>query len=355
MGKLAAAEAELRAKSAGNPAIGDPWADIARATAAYRELYLPYRFIQPQGDLYGYATTLVRAAAERAKPNSERLPGYSDSALPLRRKAGARRQADRALARPARARMEPEQGARISRRRRSRHQAAPRQGIARGPGETAGHDDPARRSGRTARRCGTAARRRSTASKDPMIVYARRLDAALPPAAGRARRALSGPGDRRPGQARRCPLRRLWRHASIPTRRSRCASATARSWAGPSAARRCRPLPMLGGTYDRATGADPFDLPSAFVTARSRIDPKIVYDFVTTNDIIGGNSGSPVIDRSGRGDRRRVRRQHPQPRRQLRLRRVAATGRSSFRPTRSRKRWRKSTPRRALVAELKRS
>jgi len=55
----------------------------------------------------------------------------------------------------------------------------------------------------------------------------------------------------------------------------------------------------LGGTYDRATGADPFDLPTAFVSARSRIDPKIVYDFVTTNDIIGGNSGSPVIDRSG--------------------------------------------------------
>src|SRR6476661_8885340 len=83
MGKLAAAEAELRAKSAGNAAIGDPWADIAKADAAYRELYLPYRFIQPNGDLYTYAATLVRAAEERTKPNADRLPGYSDSALPL--------------------------------------------------------------------------------------------------------------------------------------------------------------------------------------------------------------------------------------------------------------------------------
>jgi hypothetical protein len=65
---------------------------------------------------------------------------------------------------------------------------------------------------------------------------------------------------------------------------------------------RGRPVPpvtLLGGTYDRATGADPFDLPRAFVTARTKIDPNTVYDFVTTNDIIGGNSGSPVIDRNG--------------------------------------------------------
>src|SRR5258705_6517934 len=67
---------------------------------------------------------------------------------------------------------------------------------------------------------------------------------------------------------------------------------------------RGRPVPqvtLLGGTYDRATGADPFDLPSKFVTARSKIDPNTVYHFVTTNDIIGGKSGSPVIAKSGRG------------------------------------------------------
>ena len=55
----------------------------------------------------------------------------------------------------------------------------------------------------------------------------------------------------------------------------------------------------LGGTFDRATGASPFDLPNAFVASRTRINPNTTYDFVTTNDIIGGNSGSPVIDRAG--------------------------------------------------------
>ena len=55
----------------------------------------------------------------------------------------------------------------------------------------------------------------------------------------------------------------------------------------------------LGGAFTRATGADPFELPTAFVANAKRIDRSKVYDFVTTNDIIGGNSGSPVIDRAG--------------------------------------------------------
>jgi hypothetical protein len=57
---------------------------------------------------------------------------------------------------------------------------------------------------------------------------------------------------------------------------------------------------LIGGTYERATGAEPFDLPPAFVANRSKIDMGTTYDFVTTNDIIGGNSGSPVIDREGK-------------------------------------------------------
>ena len=77
------------------------------------------------------------------------------------------------------------------------------------------------------------------------------------------------------------------------------ASAMARSPAGWSAARMVPTRTVMGGTFDRATGASPFDLPPAFAANRARIDPKVAYDFVTTNDIIGGNSGSPVIDRQG--------------------------------------------------------
>ena len=33
--------------------------------------------------------------------------------------------------------------------------------------------------------------------------------------------------------------------------------------------------------------------------AKQKVDPKIVFDFVSDNDIVGGNSGSPAIDASG--------------------------------------------------------
>jgi hypothetical protein len=81
--RLAKGEADLRQRSAGNAAIGDPWADVGSAIQSYRALYLPYRFITPSSDLYGYAQALVMAAREKTKPNGERLPGYTDSALAL--------------------------------------------------------------------------------------------------------------------------------------------------------------------------------------------------------------------------------------------------------------------------------
>lgn len=64
----------------------DPWADVARAIKVEREIYLPLLMIERRsgfgGDLAGYARTLVRVATEKRKPNSRRLREYSDTALP---------------------------------------------------------------------------------------------------------------------------------------------------------------------------------------------------------------------------------------------------------------------------------
>ena len=57
------------------------------------------------------------------------------------------------------------------------------------------------------------------------------------------------------------------------------------------------PITTIGGAFERATGADPFRLPASWTAARGALDPETPFNIATTNDIIGGNSGSPVINR----------------------------------------------------------
>jgi hypothetical protein len=59
------------------------------------------------------------------------------------------------------------------------------------------------------------------------------------------------------------------------------------------------PFTDLAGLYRRATGAAPFKLPDRWLAAKSSLDLSTPMNFVTDNDIIGGNSGSPVISRDG--------------------------------------------------------
>ena len=66
-----------------------------------------------------------------------------------------------------------------------------------------------------------------------------------------------------------------------------------------------QPFTTLGGLFDRADGWGPgaedhsWALPPRWLARRSALDPSTPLNFITSNDIVGGNSGSPVVDRSG--------------------------------------------------------
>jgi hypothetical protein len=60
------------------------------------------------------------------------------------------------------------------------------------------------------------------------------------------------------------------------------------------------PFTVLQTAFDRATGLDPFRLPQSWLDAAPSLDLKnIKANFITTNDIVGGNSGSPMVNAKG--------------------------------------------------------
>ncbi len=55
----------------------------------------------------------------------------------------------------------------------------------------------------------------------------------------------------------------------------------------------------IGGAYNRATGKMPYVLPKSWMESKSKLDLNTPFDFVSTADIIGGNSGSPTVNVKG--------------------------------------------------------
>jgi hypothetical protein len=72
-----------------------------------------------------------------------------------------------------------------------------------------------------------------------------------------------------------------------------------RGWSEPGGAS-VGAFTRVSGLFERATGAAPFALSQRWIEAQPRLDPHTIFNVSTSTDVIGGNSGSPLLDREGR-------------------------------------------------------
>jgi Peptidase S46 len=295
-------EKDLRAKVAGNPelskTIGDPWADLARAEEAETQIDLPYSFIEGNGGfnsrLYGYAKTLVRAAVERPKPSDERLREYRDTALPrIEQQMGANTPIYPEL----------EQLTLSFSLERMREWLGPDDVTVR---QLLAHDSPdalAKRLVSGSKLADAAARlalwkggaAAVNASDDPMIEIARAVDER-----GRAIRKKYEDEIEAPARTAAEKVAKA-RFAAFGTSVYPDATFTLRLSYGSvqgwnENGTEVEPFTRLSRLFERATGARPFAVPESWLKAKDKLDPNTKFNLSTNNDIVGGNSGSALIN-----------------------------------------------------------
>jgi V8-like Glu-specific endopeptidase len=306
MDRQAESERMLREKVNADPALkaaaGGAWDDIARAERRYREILIPYTWLEGgagfNSELFGYARLLVRAAAERARSNPERLREYTDAALPrLRAQLEAKTPVSSEL-----------EHTRLSYSlERMREYLGPDHPVIKAVLGTKSPDERAKELVTGSRLAEPAERIKLyeggdaavKASDDPMIRLAREIDSESRRLRKIYEEEVDGP--QRAAQQRIADARfKVYGTSIYPdaTFTLRLSSGAVSGWN--EAGTRVDPFTRLERLYERATGAPPFALPKRWLDARSGLDLNARANFVTTNDIVGGNSGSPMVDAQGR-------------------------------------------------------
>ncbi len=137
------------------------------------------------------------------------------------------------------------------------------------------------------------------ASKDPMILLAKQVDADARAVRAKYEAEVDAP-EKKFGAAI-AKARFGLEGTSVPpdaTFSPRLSYGKVTGWTEPTG-KQVPYFTLTSGLYERATGNDPFRLPKSWIDAKASLDGNVHMNFVTTNDIVGGNSGSPMINQKG--------------------------------------------------------
>ncbi len=284
--------------------FGDPWAQIAKAVDVQKQIYKPLFYLDTlggfRGDLAHYARDIVRAAAEKQLPSNQRIRGYQDSQLPtleqrLFSTAPIYKSLEQVELAESLGEMQDVLGA---------GNADVQKALAgKSPDERAKEliegtklEDVAVR-----KQLYDGGQAAVDASTDPLIVLMRQVDpdaravhnqdedqvqAVLRNSGGSIGKALFAD-----------------KGLSVPPDATFTLRLSYGAIEGYKLDGKNVPwFTSMGGAYEHAAkhgSKPPYQLPESWLKYKSAINLKTPFDTVSTPDIIGGNSGSPVINKAG--------------------------------------------------------
>jgi hypothetical protein len=304
LAKKAAEEQKLRAAVAADAKLkakyGDPWAEIERAIANRR--MLDSEKICPEsvgltGRLATFARILVRAPAERGKRNALRLAEFQAASWPMQERDLLRstpidKATEEITLTDSLSQLVDETGADNALAQRVLGGETPASRAHELISQTKLDDVAVRRS---LLEGGQAA---IDASTDPFIVLQRAIDA---DARALRKRAVGHRAD-----ADLISIRVAVGEATFATTgTTRAPDATGNlrlSFGVIKGSNQLPPFTSMGAAFTYADvkgNKSPYELPESWTRSRSRINPETPLNFVSTVDVIGGNSGSPLVNTSG--------------------------------------------------------
>jgi hypothetical protein len=284
--------------------FGDPWAEISKAVNIQKQIFLPVTYVDNlagfRGELARYARTIVRATEQKQKPSNQRIRGYQDSALPtleqrLFSTAPVYKSLDQLQLAESLTEMQEQLGA---------NNDVVKMALAgKSPDERAKEliagsklDDVAVR--KQLYEGGKAA---VDASTDPLIMLMRQIE---PQAVALHERdedevqSVLRLGGTQIGKA-------LFAKDgfNVPPDATFTLRLSYGAVEGYKLNGKNVPwFTTMGGAYEHAAqhgSKPPFELPESWLKYKGAINLKTPFDTVSTPDIIGGNSGSPVINKNG--------------------------------------------------------
>ena len=301
-------EAALRKSVAADPErlkmYGGAWDAIAAAHKAYPSYVRERRiFDQAAGfnsTYFTFARSLVRLATENEKPNAERLPEYTDARrasleLALYSPAPIHDDFEKLKLADSLAFMVELVGA--------DHPLAKQILNGKSPEERANEIITGTKLKDVAYRKELAAggRKAIEESTDPMIVIARTIDAKARELRKRYESEVLGVERANYAKIARALFdvegTKLYPDATFTLRLS---YGTVKGYT--ENGKKVAPFTTIGGLYARADQFKhqfPYVLPQRWMDKKAAVDKNTPFNFVSTNDIIGGNSGSPTINQNG--------------------------------------------------------